>query len=111
MPQILPLPDQAIEIDFTTADEVYIKHVSVERADTVLQEHRHVYGHTTLIAHGSVRLWVDGAHVGDFKAPTPLMMEAEKLHCFQTLEDNTVLCCIHNASHAQVAAVFKGHDL
>ena len=52
----------------------------------------------TLIAHGSVLVEQNGAFFGVLKAPEMLRIAAHVPHSFKSLEDKTVLYCIHNVS-------------
>ena len=97
------------DIEIHMADDVFIKQLSVPRAGTVLEQHQHAYNHTSMIAAGAVSVWVDGAHRGDYQAPTGILIEAGRNHFFRTLADNTVIYCIHNLARAEVVAVLDSH--
>jgi quercetin dioxygenase-like cupin family protein len=56
--------------------------------------HKHAFDHLTLLAHGSLRVTVNGKTT-DFKAPNMLFIKAEFEHELVALEDNTVAFCIH----------------
>lgn len=56
--------------------------------------HKHSFDHLTLLAHGSLRVTVDGKST-DFKAPHQIYIRADKLHELEALEANTVASCIH----------------
>ena len=56
--------------------------------------HTHPFDHLTLLAHGSLRVTVEGKTT-DFKAPHMIYIHAEKQHELVALEDDTVAYCIH----------------
>jgi len=112
MIEYVKLPsDATVEVDFRTADEVFIKQMSVKYAGTLLPQHSHKYDHTTLVAAGSVEIWVDGESIGTFAAPHPVLIAKGTKHLFKTLEDNTVLYCIHNLTHGPVVEVLEEHQI
>lgn len=86
------------DIDFTSPDGVFLKGMILNKAGLVVAQHAHKYGHTSLLAHGSVRVWKENILIGDYKAPAFIFIEAEAKHKFQSLEDNTSVYCIHNVS-------------
>lgn len=106
---VLPKEDQAIETDMLVADDVFAKSILVPKEDTYVPQHSHRYDHATLVAHGAVDVWVNGEYRGIFKAPEIIMIQAGTKHLFRTLEDDTVIVCIHNASRPDVAAVVEEH--
>jgi hypothetical protein len=60
----------------------------------VLRGHKHFFPHTTVIAHGSVRVTVEGAS-SQYKAPAMVLIAAHKEHRIDVLEADTVICCVH----------------
>lgn len=89
---------QPYGIEDTTADGVFIKQMAIPVAGTLVPQHSHTYDHTSLLAAGSVRVFKEGSHIGDFRAPKPIVIPAHTKHSFLSLEDNTVIYCIHNVS-------------
>lgn len=97
-----PLPDgvnitieEPPEVQWTTADGVFIKSIHVRNAGTFVPQHAHTHDHTSMIARGSVFVWKDGKLYRRCAAPFPLFIEAGVWHTFQTLEDDTTILCIH----------------
>lgn len=82
--------------EFYMEDGVFIKQIVLEKAGYVAPQHSHNYDHTSMLAVGSVRAWRDGIHMGDFKAPTGIIVRAHSRHAFQALTDGVVMYCIHN---------------
>lgn len=56
--------------------------------------HKHQFDHLTLLAHGSLRVTVEGKAT-DFKAPHMIYIHKDKNHELVALEDGTVAYCIH----------------
>lgn len=73
---------------------VWVRMISLRKAGNRNDPHKHDYDHITLLAKGSVRATVDGRE-SVFHAPQLILTEARKLHFFEALEDDTLLCCIH----------------
>jgi quercetin dioxygenase-like cupin family protein len=105
------LVEQPVQVDFHTADQVFVKQMVVKRAGTFIPQHSHCYDHTTMVATGRVAVWVDGEPLGNFTAPAALLMRSGTKHLFETLEDNTTLYCIHNLSHGGAVQVLEEHEL
>jgi len=56
--------------------------------------HKHQFDHLTLLAHGSLKVSIDGVS-SVFKAPHMIYIHADKNHELVALEANTVAYCIH----------------
>ena len=56
--------------------------------------HTHPFDHLTLLAHGSVKVTVEGVETV-FRAPQMIYIHAEHVHLLEALEPNTVAFCIH----------------
>lgn len=80
------------------ADGIEVWHNRIHKAGTILPQHSHCFPHLTVIAQGSVRVILDNEVKGEFAAPSCLIIPAGQAHTFVTLEDNTVLECIHNVT-------------
>lgn len=93
------------------ADGVAIVQMVLERANDVIPQHAHKYGHHTLIARGRVRVWADGAWIGDFGERQAVFIAAGKKHLIAALEDNSVAYCIHNASREGKVEILAEHNL
>lgn len=106
-----PAAEQPYEVDLVIADDIFAKQVHVPKAKTYLPQHEHAYDHATLLARGAIRVWIDGEDMGEYRAPKPIFIAAKKRHIFLTLEDDTVLYCIHNISRAGSIEVHREHHL
>jgi hypothetical protein len=111
----VPITDEAARpyahTEIHTADGVWIKSMVIPRAMTVLPQHAHVHDHTTLVTNGSVRVWQDGKELGDFEAPAGIFIRAGVKHLFVTLEDGTVIYCIHNIARSGVVEIAEEHQV
>ena len=103
--------EQPIETEFHLADDIFVKSGLFQNAGTVIPQHSHEYGHTSFIASGSVQVWCDDEYLGAFSAPQGIFIEKLKKHKFITLEDNTVILCIHNISRNGMVDVHDLHEL
>lgn len=90
------------EVEFSIVDNIFIKQMHLKDAGMFVPQHSHKYDHTSMLAVGSVRVWCDGALVGEFNAPKPIEIKAGTKHTFMSLEPNTIVYCIHNT---------RDHDL
>lgn len=104
-------PEQPYGVEMHMADDVFIKEMHIPKAGTYIPQHSHVYGHTSMLALGSIRVWKDGVFHGDFKAPAGLFIEAGTKHTFLSLVDETIVYCIHNTSRADLIEVLEEHHL
>lgn len=93
--QFEELDEQPVVVEIKMADGIFIKSHHVKKAWTWLPQHSHTYDHTSMIARGAVRVWKDGWLQGDFVAPKGILIEARAKHMFATLEDDTIIYCIH----------------
>jgi quercetin dioxygenase-like cupin family protein len=105
------LDEQPITVEIKMADGIFIKSHHVKKADTYLPQHSHTYDHTSMIARGSVRVWKNGWHIGDFVAPKGIIIEANTKHIFVTLEDDTIIYCIHNISRTGEIDIHEENNL
>lgn len=58
-----------------------------------------------------MRAWKDGVLLGDFTAPHFIFIPAHTKHRFQTLEDGTIMWCIHNISRTGAVEIAEEHQL
>jgi quercetin dioxygenase-like cupin family protein len=72
-------------------------------AMVMVPQHEHPYDHATLVAHGSVKLWVDGLYQGQYEAGQAVEIKANHKHEFLSLVDGTRLVCIHHTASAVAA--------
>lgn len=118
MKTITPLAgafDRAIkqpqEIDFHMADGVFVKHIVIPAGGSIVPQHVHEYDHTSFLAKGAMYVWEDGVPQGRLDAPQGILIKAGVKHLFQTIEDDTVLLCIHNLHGEQAVKVLAEHEL
>lgn len=103
--------NQPVGTDYALADDVLVKHWVLPDAGMLVPQHAHAYDHTSFIASGAVRLWVDGSQVGEYRAPTPIFIRAGVKHLFETLKDGTVVLCIHNVRRTGGVVIAEEHHL
>jgi hypothetical protein len=103
--------EQPPEWEHTGADGVFIKQMLLAQAGMMVPQHAHEYDHTTMLATGSVRVWIDGQLAGDHTAPKPLFIQARIKHTFQSLEPATLLYCIHNVAGRAGVKIHAEHQL
>lgn len=84
---------------------IYFRSVLLDQQWDLVEQHRHDHDHATYVGAGSVRMWIDGTPVGDFKAGQAIAIVAGKAHAFQALEPNTRLACVHDVKSAESVKV------
>ena len=102
---------QANCVENYTADGIYIMQIHVPKKDSLIPQHSHVYDHTTMLAKGTIHIWEDGVDKGIRVAPTGIYIKAGIKHMFHTLEDDTLLYCIHNVSPKGKVEVKEEHQI
>lgn len=65
------------------------------KAGEVMQQHVHTYDHATVVAAGTIQVWVEGKFTKEYVAPTYVTIRAKEAHRFLAVTDALVLCC-HN---------------
>lgn len=112
IPAIMTLPPemQPPVIEVTCRDNIFIKAIVLAKAGMAVPQHAHKYGHTSYLARGSVDVWCDNESLGHFVAPCALWVEAMKKHTFITLEDDTLILCIHNIYLSGEVEVAELHE-
>lgn len=98
-------------VDYSSADNVKILGIKIPHKDTIVPQHSHKYDHTTLIGRGKVRVWSEGQPKDEYDEGDAVYIKAGVKHSFQTLEDNTVLYCIHNIARGNGVEVFEEHEI
>lgn len=88
---------EGITHDIQIADNVFVRMMRFKKAGTEYDGHSHKFDHISLLAAGSVRMKHDKNGGGEqvFSAPYLIVVSKGVEHQFTSLEDNTVLCCIH----------------
>lgn len=79
-----------------TVDGVFIREMNIPDNFTIVAQHIHKHDHTTMVAVGRVKVWIEGVLLGDYTAPSSIFIAADTPHMFQSQEPNTLLYCIHN---------------
>lgn len=82
------------QVNLSLISNVWIRQLHFEKSGTVMAGHMHTFDHQTLLASGSLRVFVDGV-ARDFTAPQIIVIEKGEVHILESLEDNTVAFCIH----------------
>lgn len=98
-------------VEITTVDGVFIKQVIIPNAGTLLPQHAHVWDHTSMLARGAVYCWKDGQLDQQYEAPAAIFIKAGVKHLFQSLENNTIIYCIHNLHDADKIEILKEHNV
>ena len=105
------LTDQPETTDLRMADGVFCKTIRVRKAHSFIPQHAHVYDHVSVVVRGSVRLWRDGTLDRDYHAPCGIVIEARVKHLFETLEDDTIILCVHDIGTAEAVEIFQEHQI
>jgi len=82
------------ENKYTCAGNLWLRQMHFTKAGDRNEGHVHNYNHLTLLAHGSVRVTVEGKAT-EFKAPQMIFIIRGKSHFIEALEDNTIAYCVH----------------
>jgi hypothetical protein len=96
-------PDQWLDV----IDDISTRVIYLRYKDFIVPQHVHAYAHHTLLAHGSVRLFKDKHWWADYNAPKLITIESNVEHWFQSLEEDTVICCIHNTHGLEEADIVR----
>lgn len=104
-------PNQPIVKHQSHADGITTVTNFIPDTGTFIPQHSHCHDHTSIIASGSARVWLDGAHVCDLKVPETIEIKAGTKHLFQTLEPNTTLFCVHNTSRTGEIEIKEEHHI
>lgn len=78
----------------TSAANLWLRQMYFEKAGDANEGHIHNYDHMTLLAHGSVKVHVEG-NTSEFKAPQMIFIKAGKRHFIEAIEDGTIAYCVH----------------
>lgn len=81
--------------EFVTVDGVMVKELYIAKKDTYIPQHSHQFDHTSALVRGSAFVWADGEEMGHFTAPAMIIIRKGVKHTFRSLEDHTVIFCIH----------------
>ena len=79
-----------------SVDGIFIKQIHIQHEGTLLPQHVHTYDHHSMLAKGSVVVYVGDENIGVFHAPTPIFIRKGVRHSFVSLEEDVIIYCIHN---------------
>lgn len=91
--------------------DVFVKEVLVPDTHTILPQHAHTYDHLSYLAAGTVQVWRADGETVVYHAPSAIRIPARVKHSFMTLQDNTLILCVHNAAHGEAADIHEEHQL
>ena len=80
---------------------IFVKTWTVRDRGTVLPQHAHEFPHISLVVAGKVHAWRGDDYLGVYTAPAMIKIAARTLHRFETITNNVVIACIHNADHIE----------
>ena len=89
------------DVQISCLANVYVRRMAFPQAGIVEVGHRHPYSHASLVASGSVAVQLfDDANqrlldAVVYRAPAMIMIAKGAAHQITSLEDDTVVCCIH----------------
>lgn len=92
---------QPEQVELTLYAGIFCKLWMVRDRGTVLPQHAHEYPHISLIVAGKVHGWCGDDYLGVFEAPATIKIAERTLHRFETITNNVVIACIHNADHIE----------
>lgn len=82
------------ETSVTASANLWIRQMLFKEIGDKNEPHVHNFDHMTLLAHGSVKVTVDGV-ASEFKAPFVIWVAKGKKHYIEALEPNSVAYCVH----------------
>jgi quercetin dioxygenase-like cupin family protein len=82
------------DVKFGCVANLFSRMMFFKKAGDIEKGHSHQFDHLTLLAHGSLRVTVEGKET-TFVAPNMIYIKADKVHELVALEDSTVAYCIH----------------
>lgn len=107
----LEASEQPDSVEFSFEDGVFVKSGFFKLAGRIVPQHSHDYPHATFIATGSVAAWAGEEYLGEFHAPSHIPIKAKTKHLFKTLEDNTLIYCIHNVMRNGMVDIHELHEV
>lgn len=79
---------------FSAIDGVAVKQMHFKKSGSIMQGHKHTHNHLTLLAHGKLKVTVNGEET-EFTAPHLIFIHKDNEHELVALEDGTVAYCVH----------------
>jgi len=94
-PQVAPADRrQPLALDLYLDDWLFVKPIAL-KAGEALEQHVHERDHATLIATGTMRVWMDGQDQGEVTGPKIIKVRGGTKHQFLAVTD-ALFCCIWN---------------
>ncbi|WP_447978069.1 hypothetical protein [Candidatus Nitrospira bockiana] len=87
------MAEPVIQLHCDESAGLWIRQLHFLRAGDVHAGHLHSHDHKTLVAHGSVRVTVEG-EAYEFRAPHVVTIAKMKRHDLTALEDGTLCYCV-----------------
>lgn len=81
-------------VNISCVANLFSRMMHFKKVGDIEHGHTHPFDHLTLLAHGSLKVTVDGISTV-FKAPHMIYIHKDKNHELVALEDDTVAYCIH----------------
>jgi len=103
--------EQPESLEFTCADAVFVKQMSLPKKGMTVPQHSHTYDHTTFLATGALQVIRDGVDFGVFHAPVPIFIPAKTKHLLIAMADDTLAYCVHNLMHSGEVEIHELHTL
>lgn len=77
-------------------DGIFIKQIHIPHEGTLVPQHVHTFDHHSMLAKGSLMVFVGDENIGVFTAPSPIFIRRGVQHSFLSMEKDVILYCIHN---------------
>lgn len=78
----------------TCVSNLWLRQMHFEKAGDKNEGHVHNFDHVTLLAHGAVKVHVEG-NITEFRAPQMIFIKKGKSHYIEAVEDGTIAYCVH----------------
>lgn len=109
--EVTPAKEQPYGVEIRSTDDIFVKQMVIPKSGTIVPQHSHAYDHLSMLAVGSVRVWEDGEDKGVVKAPAGITIKSGVKHTFMSLEDNTIIYCIHNIARSGDVEILEEHQI
>jgi quercetin dioxygenase-like cupin family protein len=81
-------------IQIGCVSNVYIRMMHFHNAGDIEHGHSHEFDHVSFLSKGSIKMTVEGVDA-TFKAPHMIFVKKDLDHRIESLENDSILCCIH----------------
>lgn len=98
------------EEKITCVSNLWLRQMVFKNVGDANDGHTHNYDHVTLLAHGSVRVYVDGIAT-DFIAPQIIYIIKGKVHHIEALEPDTIAYCVHALRDKDTAEILAPEQI